>query len=223
MTVSPKVNKTDKTRILSLSIPLIKPPQTIHFDFTKNLIHVMAICLKGCCSKLFSLMAFVCLFWIPQWEGLCLLTDSRPWFGQKTLPNYKYCSLFSGGVLLTFGLQFKREKRHVSVTVTANKINPKDTFTKNPEVIGYNWNHKSSQQKHKDFQLIVNSWPITGQRGCSSGLRDWNGGHLISLREGILHHISFKSPYLQKRLRRGGGDGRSQCVLVPIQTDKVHM
>lgn len=165
----------------------------------------MAICLKGCCSKLFSLMAFVCLFWIPQWEGLCLLTDSRPWFGQKTLPNYKYCSLFSGGVLLTFGLQFKREKRHVSVTVTANKINPKDTFTKNPEVIGYNWNHKSSQQKHKDFQLIVNSWPIMGQRGCSSGLRDWNGGHLISLREGILHHISFKSPYLQKRLRRWGG------------------
>lgn len=65
-------------------------------------------------------------------RGFCLLTESKPWKGQKTLPNYKYCSLFSGGVLLTFGLQFKREKktRFSQSTVTANKINPRDTFTK---------------------------------------------------------------------------------------------
>lgn len=95
---------------------------------------------------------------------------------------------------------------------------PKRYTYNNPEVIGYNWNHKSAQRKHKDFQLIVNSWPIMGQRGCSSELRDWNGGHLLSLREGILHHISFKSPYLQKRLRRWGwGMGEVNASWFPFK------
>lgn len=46
MTVSPKVNKTDKTKKLPSLNVFIKPHQTLNFTKTPN--YLAAICLKAC-------------------------------------------------------------------------------------------------------------------------------------------------------------------------------
>lgn len=91
-------------------------------------------------------------------RGFCLLTESKPWQGQKTLPNYKYCSLFSGGVLLTFALQFKKGKKDISVKIQLHS--PTETqkinfFFTSPEVTGYDIKSQRNKQTSDKFKKAV--------------------------------------------------------------------
>lgn len=103
-------------------------------------------------------------------RGFCLLTESKPWQGQKTLPNYKYCSLFSGGVLLTFALQFKKGKKKIfqSKYSCIHPLKPKRYFFffffTSPEVTGYGMTSSISKTSDKWKKLLkVNEADFNGE------------------------------------------------------------
>lgn len=64
----------------------------------------------------------------------------------------------------------KKDTFQSKYTHSKQNKHKKHIYKKYPEVIGYNWNHKSAQQNHKGVQLIVNFRPIMGQRGGVGGV-----------------------------------------------------
>lgn len=107
-------------------------------------------------------------------RGFCLLTESKPWQGQKTLPNYKYCSLFSGGVLLTFALQFKKGKKKIfqSKYSCIHPLKPKRYFFFFYKPRGHRiWNDIINQQNKQ----TSDKW----KKLLKVNEADFNGEHFI--------------------------------------------